>query len=1259
MKLTNTLKSKLFLLFTLASISFSAFAQKGEIRGTVVNAVSGKSMDYVAVSVIQNGLVKGGAYTGDDGSFVIKPLEAGMYELHVKNTGFNEVVMSNISVGSDGARIINEPIKLEKASKELKIIKIVDSKPLIDVGKPSTGKSMDAEAIKSAPVRDINSLVGAGAGNVYQKDGGGVQISGARENGTRIIVDGVPLRSGANIPTGSIAGAEILTGGLPAKYSDAVGGVINVTTKGGAKTFSGNGEFITSQYLDAYGYYLGGIGLTGPLLFRKEAGAKNKKPLLGYNINVEFQHDKDHNPSSVGVWKVKDEKLAELEKNPLKLNPNTGFGYIHNADYVTKADMEHIKAKQNAKQDLLRVAGKLDFNLNSNFSLAIGGNYYYNKRHDYIREYSLFNSQNNPEIRESTWRVFAKFTHHIGKTDSASLRKAANSTIQNAYYTVQVDYSRDNFLKWDDTHKKNAFNYGYVGKFNRLSMPTYTKGYDSISDIIAFKQNQPTDTLLLFEASNINQTMSNYASQYFSEVGDVRSNIYNASFTNLNLTTGGEFINGHRPSDVNGLWYNTGRQYPGYEYNQKNQFRLNIEGSLDVKLSKSSKPHAIEFGLLYEQRVDRSYNLSAVALWNLMRLYANRQIDGLDYDNPIKVFDNQGVFQDTIRYNVKYIEANQFNFDRNLRKSLGYAESSTNNINIDALDPSQLNVGMFSADELFNNGNLYVNYSGYDYTGKVYNGNPTYRDFFTKFDDKNGDNKKQANENYFRNIGAFRPIYSAAYIQDNFIYKDLHFNVGLRVDRFDANTQVLKDPYSLYATYSLDDVKAGGSEIATILKSQEKPTNISGSSVVYVDDKVGPTKIIGYRNGDTWYDAKGVEIKDANVLAKQTASGSIQPYLRDNIKIQDSSFVPESTFKDYTPQTVFEPRLNFSFPINGDDALFYAHYDIYAQRPQSRNFITPDYYLYLDKVAVDVTLPNPNLKPERTISYQIGFQQKLNAKTALKLSSFYREFKDLVQYTKVLYADPISYTTYGNRDFATVKGFEVQLEQQKSKNFRLTTSYTLAFADGSGSDDRSQKALVDQGQPNLRTIMPLSYDIRHTLGGNFDFHFGDDPSVPKIAGKNVLTNAGINLIFRARSGEPFTREGSARDVASITSSGTKTLAGTINGSRLPWNYKFDLKIDKDFAITTNKKDEGGTKKKVYLNVYLSILNLLNTKNIQNVYSFTGNANDDGYIGSPTYYSKISSVNSVQGFVDQYSIKANNPDNYSLPRRIRLGVQFNF
>jgi hypothetical protein len=129
----------------------------------------------------------------------------------------------------------------------------------------------------------------------------------------------------------------------------------------------------------------------------------------------------------------------------------------------------------------------------------------------------------------------------------------------------------------------------------------------------------------------------------------------------------------------------------------------------------------------------------------------------------------------------------QTNFDKNVRAKLGVGKEEF--VNVDALDPSFFSVDMFSAEELLNDGSSFVFYRGFDYKGKVLTERPKFFDFFTRTD---------ANGVPIRQIDAFRPFYAAGYISDRFYFKDLTFNVGLRVDRYDANQYVLKDEYSLY-----------------------------------------------------------------------------------------------------------------------------------------------------------------------------------------------------------------------------------------------------------------------------------------------------------------------------------------------------------------------------------------------------------------------------------------------------------------------------
>ena len=83
-------------------------------------------------------------------------------------------------------------------------------------------------------------------------------------------------------------------------------------------------------------------------------------------------------------------------------------------------------------------------------------------------------------------------------------------------------------------------------------------------------------------------------------------------------------------------------------------------------------------------------------------------------------------------------------------------------------------------------------------------------------------------------------------------------------------------------------------------------------------------------------------------------------------------FDVNTSFEDYAPQINWMPRLAFSFPIS-DAANFFAHYDILVQRPQERTNATAlDYFYFLDPNRTPSN--NPNLRPQKTIDYEVGFK---------------------------------------------------------------------------------------------------------------------------------------------------------------------------------------------------------------------------------------------------------------------------------------------
>ena len=84
-------------------------------------------------------------------------------------------------------------------------------------------------------------------------------------------------------------------------------------------------------------------------------------------------------------------------------------------------------------------------------------------------------------------------------------------------------------------------------------------------------------------------------------------------------------------------------------------------------------------------------------------------------------------------------------------------------------------------------------------------------------------------------------------------------------------------------------------------------------------------------------------------------------------------------------------------------------------------------------------------------------------------------------------------------------------------------------------------------------------------------------------------------MLSAGSGTPYSRQSNITQEAADGINDRSTLMGSINGSRLPWQFRINTKFNKNFEIKWNKK------KSSYVNAYLQIQNLLDAKNIISVY----------------------------------------------------------
>ncbi|MHC1778202.1 MAG: TonB-dependent receptor [Lentimicrobium sp.] len=1217
--------------------SLSVFSQSGTLRGKVIDKTTKEPIPFVNIIVELGGTQAGGTTSDFDGNYTIKPITPGKYNLKATYVGYKPVQVTGVIVKSDQISFSN--VEMESTMIEIQTFEVVDYKvPLIDKDKTSVGATMTSEEIAKMPNRSANAIATT-VGGVFSADGERGSVRGQRSEGTVMYIDGIRVRGSSSLPESAIEQVSVILSGVPAQYGDATGGIINVTTKGPSREFGAGIELQTSQYLDAYGYNRLGLNMQGPLLWKKDENNEKVSAILGYFVAGEMTFNQDSRPTATGIYKVKDDVLRELELNPLRLS-GTGIGTYNNSNFIRQNDLEYVKATPNTKSIDVNASGKIDIKTGPNINLSVGGSINYSDGRNFSYANSMFNYDKNAQAIDKTWRVFGRFTQRF------PVAKDSKSLVKNVYYSIQADYTKYNRTVQDPDHKDNLFNYGYLGKYETSKVRSYEFGLDTVSGLTGFIHNGFRDTLVAFTQSDVNGVTSNYTRQYYE--------LYPETFYHSNLNdiiSGGGLLNGMGASAVYGIWGSPGGIQSNYTVTDNEQYAINANASADIG------NHALQFGFIYEQRIDRFYTYAPTGLWSLMRGLTNAHIEQLDVQNP-QFVTLDGVFLDTIYFDRKYDALSQRNFDISLRQKLGLPVDGTDWIDIDSYDINSftvnyydaegkqrtialseaLSIDMFSPDELYDNGNLLTNYSGYTYTGEKtkLSDSPSFDDFFTKRDEKGM---------YTREIAPFTPIYMAGFIQDKFAFEDLIFNIGVRVDRFDANQKVLTDPYTLYPAKTLAEVKDLGNH----------PANMGDEYVVYVDNLRTPTAIMGYRDGDTWYDAQGLVVTDPSISLD--AGNGVTPYLQDANNISVSS----KAFSDYEPQVSVMPRISFSFPIS-DEALFFAHYDVLTQRPTYALRMSPlDYYLIPFTGSPDIS--NPNLKPEKTIDYELGFQQRLSMSSSITLSAYYREIRDQIQAFRYTAAYPKTYYSYNNIDFSTVKGMTITYDLRRTSNARVRASYTLQFANGTGSNPEFAKGLIQTGQPNLRTLFPLSFDRRHAINLMLDYRFaeGKEYNGPVIRRKKtdaagaevvkttqLLQNTGVNFTIFGGSGTPYTR---SSKIVPIGQSGI--IEGSINGSRLPWQFRIDGRIDKDINVQWSEKRSS------FLNIYLQVLNIFDAQNIMSVYAATGNPDDDGYLAAAEYQNLINTQLDPQSYRDLYSIRVNTPENYSSPRQIRLGVVLNF
>lgn len=1249
-----------------------AFAQ-GTIKG-IISDEKGEPLIGAKVSIWQDGQQVGAAKTGLDGDYTIKGVQVGKYDIEVSYTSYS-TVKSTIDVKASGFTVYNE--SLGKSSTVLGPVIVKEHKvPVIEIGTPETGARISAEDIGRMPTNSVEGIVAAVAGVGY--DDGGTGSARGEENMVT-MKNGVRTRTGVNVPKEAIAEIQVILGGTPANIGEAIGGTQIITLKPPSTNLMGLVKYET--YLDYRLYNSLVVYLSGPVIktaIRDDEGKETgKRTFLGFRFTGQGSTAKFpyYRPKDGRYLVVNDAKVMEIEAAPLVYDPVERTVNYTAETQLTRNDFVSIKRptannyyansdrEANFRNYSVGLEGALDFRFSEYTSLVLNGEFDFSYSPSTSLSYFPLNLHNaaNGVSKVKNFVITADFVQRFKDpeptTDESNPAEKVDPVVSKVMYQITAMFNRYSAKSYNEHFGDDIFKYGHIATFNR----TQERSYEIRSDYnyhgttqAAHVQNGWIERVEYVAPSPYNPLLANYTNQLFNDPNMAGLRPYLTSFDMIRGFNG--LLNGYSPSNVYGLFSNVGVQSGSYSKSENNYYFVSAKAAATIL------KHDIEIGFQYDQVNEASYGLSAYSLWQLMRDNANAHITQLDYDHPIEYFKGSDLYVD---YNRK-VGGGITHFSESLRQALGLDPNGSDWLDIDRYSPNDYEsfggINMFSANELFNSGNQLVSYYGFDHTGEKYNSRTwSLDDFF--------DPVGRGHKNY-QYIPAFSPIYAAGYIQDKFFLSDLIFNVGVRVDYFDGNQMVLKDPYLLYESYTVGDLRSGSAPYDLGNGRTSFPNAAQDDWVVYVNESKNdvPT-ILGYRSGGTWYDADGVQVNSPNEIKGE--SGKPNPYRtkgdgggQDIFQNGNASGnkISSRAFKDYDPQIVVMPRIAFSFPVS-DKSQFKANYDIIARRPSGG--WQADYlsYLYMNRISGSIN--NPNLKPERITNYELGFQQALNEEktAAISISAYYKETRDLIQLVQYAGADPNqSYYSYDNLDFKTIKGFSLSFDMRQSKNIRINANYTLQYAEGTGLSSTTMSELIKDGYTTLKMLNPISDDRRHEFKANVDYRFnkGEGPKITRVVKdengndrkKDIfpLENFGVNFLAVAQSGRPYTRQ---------FSNTQQTIVGSYRGARLPWGFYFDVVVDKSWPIEI-KRHDGKAPKRTMLNAAVTVRNLFDIRNVTGVFSVTGNPTDNGYLTDPETQSVINAYLNPESFRDMYSIMlGNNYWNYSSPRTIRVTLTYSF
>lgn len=327
-------------------------------------------------------------------------------------------------------------------------------------------------------------------------------------------------------------------------------------------------------------------------------------------------------------------------------------------------------------------------------------------------------------------------------------------------------------------------------------------------------------------------------------------------------------------------------------------------------------------------------------------------------------------------------------------------------------------------------------------------------------------------------------------------------------------------------------------------------------------------------------------------------------------------------FKDSEPVWQFSPRLGIAFPISAGGVIHFS-YGHFFQIPNFELLYRNPYFRLNSGGALLGLIGNANLKPQKTINGEIGLKQELTSSSSIEITAFFRDIRDLAgtaNATVPVSGTSVKYGQIQNSDFGFIKGLILAYDQSIVGGFNLGIDYTFQIAKGNSSDPAQAYSAAAAKQQLETQILPLDWDQLHTIN---------------VTTSYAAATWGFGTVMSYGSGFPYTPS-----YTTLQSSLNNPSTIPYNSQRKPSTLRFDMNLYKNLKIG-----------KTTLQVFALIDNILDIGNEYGIFGDTGTA---GYS-----LQKLIDERTFSGDSHYLNSWYNRPDFYNEPRRVTIGVRYNF